>query len=596
MAGMDPQVSAVGEIAGQEGIARPSGAPSLLVEGNAGRTEEYPFCDGGVVDQRRGGGLQSVIEWTVPQGGSVRAQGDVNLPGRTGVDERLANLMGGRIQQPNFDSEQTPRGLGNARVTSQPCNVLQPDFNNTRNPGKETRADPGAIPVFRHLVGSHVDKPVFVDKASEWSGYKMAMEVYLASKGAFSAEAQTMHLMGSLSGFARDELMRCYNDREGGWFDLGELWLRLDKFFCRGKTQEFAKDPESWMRKYPWDGNEWSIDNFCSQISQRYTAWLGRAQAGLSRVIARGIFERGLPPELIHELNRKQRDDPTFRTALENVDDLCRAIHSIFREFEDSKIDVPWTQKTDPDFGRPSRQDSGDRKKNQRGNSRFRSPVTIGGWRNGRYYPAASGSKTQSSQKAEEERSRRSDQDSGQSLRNSRADSHQAERFQRDQDNRKRTSFGSPSSIFRQKPRSPSPPASSRFPVSCFYCGKIGHVRADCYKRKNDEQRQRDEQGGGRAPEKMLKAAEWEEKHVDGGGKFYEREFAEENDENPWPEREGALPINSFESEGDYDENPPELSDPDDDESDWESQKFLRQAMFGASGGSVSHNHLESLN
>jgi hypothetical protein len=122
-------------------------------------------------------------------------------------------------------------------------------------------------------------------------------------------------------------------------------------------------------------------------------------------------------------------------------------------------------------------------------------------------------------------------------------------------------------------------------------------VRADCYKRKNDEQRQKDEQSaGGRAPEKMLKAAELEEKHVDGGENFYRRELAEENDENPWPEREGVSPSNSFESEGDYDENPPDLSDFDDDESDWEKQKFLRQAMFGVSGGSVSYNNLESLN
>ena len=315
--------------------------------------------------------------------------------------------------------------------------VLHQDFNNTRNVGREARAEPGAIPVFRHLVGSPVDRPVFIDDSSEWSGYKLAMEIYLASKGAFSAEAQTMHLMGSLSGFARDELMRCYDDQQGGWFDLNQLWVQIDQYFRQGRTLEFKDHAEAWMDKYPWDGNEWSINNFCSQVSQRFANLLGRAQPGLSAIIAKTILARGLPSKLVHELNRKMRYEPEWKNINGDVDLLCRAVHDIFREFNSSGMQIPWVQsqklfKSDPRQMSDDEDGPDDRYRQQEDDRR---PV-------------------------EEDKRKH---DSGKALH--------------------------PNAI-TQDPRSVSPKDPAYRSLTCYFCGEQGHFERFCLKKKAIIQRE----------------------------------------------------------------------------------------------------------
>ena len=105
------------------------------------------------------------------------------------------------------------------------------------------------------------------------------------------------------------------------------------------------------MEAHPWDGQEWSIDNFCSQITQRFVKLYGSGVA--SRTAARSIKARGLPPELVHELNKKMRDDATTRNLQNDVDVLCEIIHVIFKEFESSGMSVPW-----PQFSRPFKSSS----------------------------------------------------------------------------------------------------------------------------------------------------------------------------------------------------------------------------------------------
>ena len=601
---MDPQVPAAGETVGRPtNWAHPAGIPPVsLGSGNAGQ-RGCISPDGNPQVGGRGGeqgqGIEVPPERSVIfRGGGVGAHGDANFLGRAGVDERLDQLMGGRVQQPNFEQERTPHRPQNLREVPQPAGVLHENFNNTQPAVQETRADPGAIPVYRNLVGSKVKEPVFVDKASEWIGYKMAMEVYLASQGAFSVQAQTMHLMGSLSGFARSELVRCYSDRRGGWFDLNELWTQLDQYFCRDKTQEFEEEPYEWIKKYPWDGNEWSLNNFCSQISQRFAKLLGHAHPGLSGVIAKTILKAGFPPELLHELNRKRRNDLEWRDLDSDVDLLNRAVHAIFKDFKESGMDVPWTQSRDPKFSASGRQSSLDKSRMERKNSQPRLVTRI--WKDGRYRPVEVGTFLRSSPKPTVENSATRLPESELSRADHYSGSKRESRLRDGQEARRRTSAGSPSSVYRQNlARSTSPANSpSRSHLICYFCQKPGHIKSDCFLWQAELKRQKERRGsGGHTSEKMLKAAEVEP-HVDGGKKFYERELIEELNENPFPNESGASSENSFVNSDIEEEDFPELSDKyaSEDEQGSLSSPEHRLRHSRSSSGFIGHEQQEALN
>ena len=62
------------------------------------------------------------------------------------------------------------------------------------------------------------------------------------------------------------------------------------------------------------------------------------------KMAAKLVFRRGLPSELLLELNQKIRARPELQEMTSNLELLCAQIHELFKEYKDCHAEVPWNR------------------------------------------------------------------------------------------------------------------------------------------------------------------------------------------------------------------------------------------------------------
>ena len=201
---------------------------------------------------------------------------------------------------------------------------------------------PGAIRVPDYVLENELPRPIFSGKAEDWIGFKMNFELFLSSRQAFTVPRQSRLLLGSLQGALSTEFATRYKAAKGFWFSLIQYWQQLDERFSADNEFEFEADPESYIRAHPWDGNEWSLVDFSTQVAERCCQFNGGNVELAKSQAAKMIFLRGLPPTLLQELNRKIRADPSLSQMSSDIEMLCSEIHDLVDEFKSCRLEIPW--------------------------------------------------------------------------------------------------------------------------------------------------------------------------------------------------------------------------------------------------------------
>ena len=213
------------------------------------------------------------------------------------------------------------------------------------------KVERGAIKVPAGIGQGDVLPPKFDGRnPKDWLGFRTQFELYLAGRKATSVSAQKRLLLSCLDGPLRSEFAEKWETTMGEWIDLENYWLQLNKRFTWGKKKEHPTNPEAWMADHPWDGYEWTLSPFLDGVLARAknllpSSWSDKMVASAA---ARMVYERGLPSELLRELNTKKRAHPDLRRISEDLNELEFQIFVVFREYADSHTEVPWLQKADP--------------------------------------------------------------------------------------------------------------------------------------------------------------------------------------------------------------------------------------------------------
>ena len=264
-------------------------------------------------------------------GGSRRCRSPSNQSSRTVLSER--------------------GGAGQARLERR---LEYPD-----EPAEEfLRVERGAIKVPAGIAQNDVLPPRFDGRnPKDWLGFKTQFELYLAGRRATTVSAQKRLLLSCLDGVLRSEFAEKWETTMGDWIDLDNYWLQLHKRFTWGKREEHPSNPEAWMTDHPWDGFEWTLPPFLDGVVTRARNLLPPAMsdAMVASAAAKMIYERGLPAQLLRELNTKIRANPDLKSMQSNLGELTYWINEIFREYESSHTTVPWPQGT-PRGKKPSTQ------------------------------------------------------------------------------------------------------------------------------------------------------------------------------------------------------------------------------------------------
>ena len=363
-----------------------------------------------------------------------------------------------------------------------PSTGLQNVYDNTTEQ-RLCADEEGAIPVPYYAKPGEISVPVFSGREEDWFAFRLSFELYLSSKRAFDVASQSRILVNSLKGELQSEYCQRFQAARGGWFALNEYWRQLDERFSQKSVQDFEADPEGFIKAHPWDGKEWSLDGFLTQVAQR-CAQFHKDELPLAKsMAAKLVFLRGLPSELLHELNQKIRARPELEQMTKDLDMLCAQVHDLFQEYKACHAEVPWmrnrggifrenrTQETgrtgfvtkSVDFSRASSSSiRGDRER---------------GW-------------TRSGSKDRNDRRNRNRSGARSNGRDGSADSRNSDGGRRRNDR----SFGAGnSSPAPQRSNSPTlTPVSTSTPGTdrsrpCFSCGGVGHIARECPNARKSE-------------------------------------------------------------------------------------------------------------
>ena len=197
-------------------------------------------------------------------------------------------------------------------------------------------------------VGKHDVMPPRYDGKDprRWIGFKTTFELYLSGRRATSVQAQKRLLTSCLDGTLQQEFIQKWRCMDKDWFDLANYWTQLDRRFSQDEEADHNKSPERWIADNPWDGYEWTLSPFLTDVAMRTRNLLGSSASEevVSLVTARAVYEHGLPSELLRELNAKIRALPSLDVMQRNVNELHRQITYTFREFRKAHSEVPWPQ------------------------------------------------------------------------------------------------------------------------------------------------------------------------------------------------------------------------------------------------------------
>ena len=317
--------------------------------GRSGRVAEVKPAED--PSERQGGNVQD----------SVRRQRSAERNWQPN-QSRLAEAQGSRKQPVNHQPVLAPQMVGNRRDRS-PSENSRPGFaceeGSRLNLAYVLQDQEEAVREFLQVSREAIPIPNGVDRdevavpepfsgeePKDWYPFKMKAEMYLASRKAVTVSKQSRLLLGCFSGPMAEEYVEKLQLNEGQWFNLADYWVQLDKRFNRGRRIQHPSDPERWMFENPWDGNEWTLENFFASIEARCKNLIPRASGeAVSQLAARMIMERGLPSELLRELHAKIRADETKGEMQYSLDVLLNEIKLVFKEYANCQAEIPWNQR-----------------------------------------------------------------------------------------------------------------------------------------------------------------------------------------------------------------------------------------------------------